>query len=401
MSQSAPAPVVIACPHCGTRYQIPYGAIGAKGRNVLCAQCGQSWQAHAEPPEVAAPPPPPPPPAPARADADEDFGALAEAMLDEKFVIEEQRQKARREASLRAQADEKTGRAKARANAQAEASARAEAAVKAETEARAAAIAQAIEATKAAGSVPEAGAPPARSPEHQRTIDEIRAAVGGEAAEPDASTRLSRQDAFSRRQQLLRNRLPMARLRRLARWGAAGLLVLIAGGGVLARGPLVMQFPQLAGPYAAIGLPVNVIGLEFRDVHTLQSLQQGAELLAVEGEIASVAGHEVTVPEVIITLLGPKGRALYEWSMTPKAQELEPGEHVGFSTQLTTPPAGARDVRLSFATGRTPPRADDGASGDPTGPDAVGAAAPPAGGDGPIIFAKTAGASELGQNPAR
>jgi predicted Zn finger-like uncharacterized protein len=397
MSQSAPVPVVIACPYCGTRYQIPYGAIGAKGRNVLCAQCGRSWEAHAEAPAAVAPPPPSSRPA---IEPEKDFDALAEEMLDEKFVIEEQRQKARREAALRAQVEEKAARVKSRAAPEADANARAEAAVKAEMEARAAAIALATEATKAAGA-PADAARPVRSPEHQRTLDDIRAAVGsgtGGTAEPDPTTRLFQQHAFSRRQQVLRNKLPMARLRRLVRLSAAGLLVLLIGGGVLARGPLVLQFPQLAAPYAAIGLPVNVIGLEFRNVHTLQSLQQGSELLAVEGDITSVAGHEVPVPEVIITLLGAEGRALYEWSMTPKAQELEPGEHLSFSTQLTQPPAGAREVRLSFAAGSAPPRGGEG-GGAPN--EAAGAAALPSNADGPIIFAKTPGASELGQNPAR
>ena len=29
--------VVIACPNCGTRYQVPYATIGAAGREVQCA----------------------------------------------------------------------------------------------------------------------------------------------------------------------------------------------------------------------------------------------------------------------------------------------------------------------------------------------------------------------------
>ena len=73
-----PAPeasqVVIACPHCGTRYHVPYAAIGAKGRTVACAHCGQSWEAHA-----AKPP------------RQKDFDELAEEALDEKMVAEERR----------------------------------------------------------------------------------------------------------------------------------------------------------------------------------------------------------------------------------------------------------------------------------------------------------------------
>src|ERR1700712_4742312 len=101
MPASDAASVVIACPHCGTRYQVPYQAIGPKGRNVGCAHCGQSWEAHAERPKApprAEPPPPPPPPPPIKA-----FGEIAEEVLDEQFVIEEKRHKAKREASARAE----------------------------------------------------------------------------------------------------------------------------------------------------------------------------------------------------------------------------------------------------------------------------------------------------------
>ena len=44
---------VIACPHCGTRYQVPRATLGAAGREVQCAQCTKPWHAMAD-----APPPP-------------------------------------------------------------------------------------------------------------------------------------------------------------------------------------------------------------------------------------------------------------------------------------------------------------------------------------------------------
>lgn len=335
-----PLPVVIACPHCGTRYQIPYTAIGAKGRSVRCAQCGQSWEAHATAP-------------PRSAAADTPLDARAEDALDRQFAAEARRQNAR-------------GPARG-------------------TLATAGAIAQLAATTDATAGAARA----ARTPEHQRTLDEIRAAVGIPAEDADPAALLRREQAFSRRQRLLQRRLPMARLRRAARLGALAALALLLGGGLALREPIVAMFPALAAPYAAIGLPVNVVGLEFRNVQTLEALQQGAEMLTVKGDIASVAGHEVAVPQVLVTLLDRQGKALYQWSMTARASELEPGEHLGFSTQLSQPPAAARDVRLSFASDRLP------ASGD------TAAAKAAAGRDGPIIFAKTPGEPDSGRNPAR
>jgi hypothetical protein len=131
-------------------------------------------------------------------------------------------------------------------------------------------------------------------------------------------------------------------------------MITVFGGGLLFREALVGQFPELAAPYAAIGLPVNVVGLQFADVRTLESMQAGTEVLVVDGSVLSVASQQVGVPPVIVTLLDRKGRPLYAWSVTPKLTDLRPGEAVAFETRLSGPPASAASVTLSFgAAGST------------------------------------------------
>ena len=39
--------MIIECPACATRYQVPDGSIGSAGRNVRCAKCKHSWHATA------------------------------------------------------------------------------------------------------------------------------------------------------------------------------------------------------------------------------------------------------------------------------------------------------------------------------------------------------------------
>ena len=282
------ATTVIACPHCGTRYQVSADTLGPKGREVQCAHCSKSWLAVA-----GAIDPPRPPAAAAPRDPDQLFDERAERELDADFVAEEK--------AVRAEA--------------------------------------AFAAEAGAGPEPAAGA-------------EAVAPPAPPAPKADPKLRRKRAKAFAQRQLSIAARLPMARVRRTMRLVTLTLLFALIGGGIALRTEVVRQWPDLAGAYAALGMAVNTVGLEFRDVHTLLALRSGASTIKVEARIYSVAQRTVPVPPVVVTLLDDAGTALYEWSVTPDARELERGEIVDFSSQLGSPPAGATRVRLTFSGGR-------------------------------------------------
>jgi predicted Zn finger-like uncharacterized protein len=278
--------VVIACPNCGTRYQVPFATIGAAGREVQCAQCSKPWHAMAD-----APPPP------AIEDDDRLFSAGDENVLDAAFEAE---------------------------------------------------------ARGAAPVLPAAIQPDA---EPDQTIADIRAALAPKpkkdavnALDPALLTRSKR--AFDQRQRKITRRLPLARVRRTARLGAFVLLISLLVLGFSLRNDLVTWFPALAGLYAAVGLPVNVIGLEFEDSKTMTSFRSGKAVMLITSRIRSVASQVVPVPPVLVSLLDGSGATVYEWTVTPQAAEMAPGEVFEFSTEVNAPPQGAVTVRLSFTTPR-------------------------------------------------
>lgn len=285
MSSADLATVVITCPHCGTRYQVPHSTLGSSGREVQCAQCGQSWHAEAD-----APPPP-------AIDPDLMFPKDEDA-LD--FAFEE------------------------------------------------------TERTMA----PAVALPPPSlpiDPDHERTLAEIRAAIAPKpkkksvnALDPAVLNRA--REEFDRRQRKVIGRLPLARMRRTARLAAFVLLVSIMVLGFSLRTDLVRWFPAMAGLYSAMGLPVNIVGLEFENSKTINTLREGKIVMQVSARIRSIASRPVPVPPVLVSLLDASGKALYEWTVTPNAAEMDPGEVMDFTTEVNSPPDGAVSVRLSFTT---------------------------------------------------
>lgn len=307
MIPSSAQSLIIECPHCATRYQLAPEALGPRGRNVQCANCGEAWRANPPPPVVSRP-------------LIKTIEALVdeatERLLDDALATEERSQPADSSPAARRWAEE------------------------------------------------------ARDAE--RSLADIRAALGPRArpvpsATPVTAQQRSQSKALSVRIAELNRHLPSARLRRSVRTGAVVLLLGLLTTLALARVQIVTHAPQMAGLYAALGLPVNIIGLEFRDVTTVLSRQDGAQLLRITARIVSVAGRPVPVPAVIVSLLGADRAVLYRWSVAPSARDLGAGEYVNFTSQITTPPPGVTGVRLTFADGRSGTEAQAKTPTDTTG----------------------------------
>ncbi|MEX0589668.1 MAG: zinc-ribbon domain-containing protein [Xanthobacteraceae bacterium] len=114
------------------------------------------------------------------------------------------------------------------------------------------------------------------------------------------------------------------------------------------RASLVRSVPDLAGFYAAIGMPVNLRGLEFNAIRTTHEMQDGIPVLVIEGEITNVTRQPVEVPRLRLAVLGPDSSELYSWTALLPRSVLPEGESLPFRSRLASPPVDGKDVLVRF-----------------------------------------------------
>jgi predicted Zn finger-like uncharacterized protein len=126
------------------------------------------------------------------------------------------------------------------------------------------------------------------------------------------------------------------------------ILAAVVVGTLGSRSTVVRAVPDLAGLYAAVGLPVNLRGLEFNGVQTTREMQDGIPVLVIAGEVVNVTGHPVELPRLRLGVLGPGNRELYSWTALLPRSILSDGEKISFRSRLASPPAEGREVVVRF-----------------------------------------------------
>jgi len=132
------------------------------------------------------------------------------------------------------------------------------------------------------------------------------------------------------------------------------ILILIAIHGALVwwRSEIVRLLPQTASLYAAIGLPVNLRGLDITDVQTVTNRQDGIGLLVVEGKIVNTTSRTIDVPRVYFSVRDERGLEIYRWTASTMKAPIEPGETVPFRSRLASPPPETNRVFVRFRNRR-------------------------------------------------
>ena len=125
-------------------------------------------------------------------------------------------------------------------------------------------------------------------------------------------------------------------------------LAMIVTAAIVSPATIVRAMPDLAGLYAAAGKPVNLRGLEFREVRTMRETHDGIALLVTEGKIANISGRDLDLPPIRLAAVGANGQELYAWTTAPGRATLADGETLAFKSRLASPPAEARQVQVRF-----------------------------------------------------
>jgi predicted Zn finger-like uncharacterized protein len=142
--------------------------------------------------------------------------------------------------------------------------------------------------------------------------------------------------------------------------GVLAALVVIGGTAVLLRAQIAGMVPGTAPVFAAIGLPVNMLGLGIEGVVAKETFVAGRPVLAVTGAIRSTADEPAMAPPIRISLLDREGKALSSLVAEPLNAKVPPGGKRYFAVNLPNPPAGAHELEIAFdpGAGRSAPKGE-------------------------------------------
>jgi predicted Zn finger-like uncharacterized protein len=136
-------------------------------------------------------------------------------------------------------------------------------------------------------------------------------------------------------------------------WAAAAAMVaVIAALAIVFRADVVRSWPRSAAAYAAVGLPVNSIGLVLENVKAEPALKSGRAALSISGQIRNVEDQIVTAPPLTINLLNKAGKPVVTQIARAADPRVPPGQSRHFAIDILDPPTSAHDLEVSFAASK-------------------------------------------------
>ncbi len=173
---------------------------------------------------------------------------------------------------------------------------------------------------------------------------------GGGELDPDAEDDFDA-PPIPRRRPLGPEPKPSRRGRYIAIAAAVVFLLIIPGGLVGARAPLVSAVPAISPLFDAIGLHVPVPGEELiiQNVGAWRKTEGGVERMLIHGEIRNDTDRMQSVPVLRAVIKDAAGVELQSAPYTPEAALLVPGDILSFAYEIPNPGPNAVRVTVSFS----------------------------------------------------
>jgi len=202
--------------------------------------------------------------------------------------------------------------------------------------------------------------PPKPEPLTRAQVERMRRAAEAPGPAPSAAARFRQQKA----ERLRRERVRAA----LAAWGVTGAaLAASTGGAIVFRQDVAELWPRSASAFAAVGLDVNVYGLEFSDLAVERALEGPTPVLLVSGEVRNIGSGAKDAPPIRITLRDDHDREIFETVHRVDAPAIAAGQGTPFLIRVENPPVEAVDLEAAFAPGAPSPGANAPAAAAPHG----------------------------------
>lgn len=198
---------------------------------------------------------------------------------------------------------------------------------------------------RTAAEAPEAvrGEAPAQEPLTRERVERLRRAAEQPGPAPSAAAKF-------RAQQAERMRKERGRAAAVVWTATAASLAASATGMVAFRQDVAEVWPRSASAFAALGLDVNVYGLEFYDLAVERAFDGPTPILLVSGEVRNIGRDDKLVPPVRVSLRDNNSNEIFELVNQITDEPIAAGAAVPFQIRVENPPADAVDLEATFAS---------------------------------------------------
>jgi predicted Zn finger-like uncharacterized protein len=190
-----------------------------------------------------------------------------------------------------------------------------------------------------AAALPGAGAEPLT----RERVERLRRAAEQPGPAPSAAAKFRAQQAERMRKERTRAAIAV--------WGATGAAVAASATGMVAfRQDVAELWPRSASAFAALGLDVNVYGLEFFDINVERAFDGPTPVLLVSGEVRNIGRDDKLVPPVRLSLRDNRSQEIFQVVNAVTDAPIEAGASLPFQIRVENPPVDAVDLEATFAS---------------------------------------------------